>query len=161
MFVEEGFRIRFANGEVIDFYADSAAEKDGWMKVLVEAVGQDSPSSARAWTSIVLEKERKEEAARFAMEAPIAPNGPAAQLQKAQAIREANAMNEQRRPSSAGKAANNPKSAPTSPQKRYTAPQSDRQHQERPNVPEKDELLDAEKRQKLRERRAQVKSMIF
>jgi hypothetical protein len=31
MFVEEGFRIRFANGEVIDFYADSAAEKDGWM----------------------------------------------------------------------------------------------------------------------------------
>ncbi|KAF2456332.1 cell division protein anillin-domain-containing protein, partial [Lineolata rhizophorae] len=38
MFVEEGFRLRFANGETIDFYADDAASKDGWMKVLEDVV---------------------------------------------------------------------------------------------------------------------------
>lgn len=55
MFVEEGFRIRFANGETIDFYADSAAEKDGWMKVLSEVVGKDL-SKPRSWTDIVIAK---------------------------------------------------------------------------------------------------------
>lgn len=57
MFVEEGFRIRFANGETIDFYADSAAEKDGWMKVLAEVVGKDSVK-AKAWTDLVMAKRR-------------------------------------------------------------------------------------------------------
>lgn len=57
MFVEEGFRIRFANGETIDFYADSAAEKDGWMKVLAEVVGKDSVKN-KAWTDLVLAKHR-------------------------------------------------------------------------------------------------------
>ena len=57
MFVEEGFRIRFANGETIDFYADSAAQKDGWMKVLAEVVGKDSVK-ARAWTDLVMAKRR-------------------------------------------------------------------------------------------------------
>lgn len=45
MFVEEGFRIRFNNGEVIDFYADSTKDKEGWMKVLSEVVGRDSIGS--------------------------------------------------------------------------------------------------------------------
>lgn len=57
MFVEEGFRIRFANGETIDFYADSAAEKDGWMKALAEVVGKDSVKG-KAWTDLVLAKHR-------------------------------------------------------------------------------------------------------
>lgn len=57
MFVEEGFRIRFANGETIDFYADSAAEKDGWMKALAEVVGKE-PAKAKAWTDLVLAKHR-------------------------------------------------------------------------------------------------------
>ena len=57
MFVEEGFRIRFANGETIDFYADSAAEKDGWMKVLSEVVGKDVVKP-KSWTDIVLAKQR-------------------------------------------------------------------------------------------------------
>lgn len=57
MFVEEGFRIRFTNGETIDFYADSAAEKDGWMKVLSEVVGKDS-SKTKRWTDLVLTKHR-------------------------------------------------------------------------------------------------------
>lgn len=59
MFLEEGFRIRFANGEVIDFYADSKELKEGWMKVLSETVGKDT-SSGRGWASMVLDKERKE-----------------------------------------------------------------------------------------------------
>lgn len=63
MFVEEGFRIRFANGEVIDFYADSREQKEGWMKVLAETVGKDV-TSKKGWTSMVLEKERKEKAVR-------------------------------------------------------------------------------------------------
>ena len=45
MFVEEGFRIRFNNGELIDFYADSTEDKDGWMKVLSEVIGRDSLGS--------------------------------------------------------------------------------------------------------------------
>ena len=57
MFVEEGFRIRFANGETIDFYADSAAEKDGWMKVLSEVVGKDS-AKPKGWTDLVLARHR-------------------------------------------------------------------------------------------------------
>lgn len=56
MFVEEGFRIRFANGETIDFYADSAAEKDGWMKVLSEVVGKDT-TKPKSWTDLVLAKQ--------------------------------------------------------------------------------------------------------
>ncbi len=64
MFVEEGFRIRFANGETIDFYADSAAEKDGWMKVLSEVVGKDA-NKPKTWTDIVMAK-RAAEAARAA-----------------------------------------------------------------------------------------------
>lgn len=61
MFVEEGFRIRFANGEVIDFYADSAADKDGWMKVLEDSVGKGASSGGsqtKPWTDLVLRRER-------------------------------------------------------------------------------------------------------
>ena len=57
MFVEEGFRMRFANGETIDFYADSASEKDGWMKVLSEVVGKDS-NKPKTWVDLVLAKQR-------------------------------------------------------------------------------------------------------
>ncbi len=62
MFVEEGFRIRFANGEVIDFYADSTAEKDEWMKALSQVVGKNVQGSAaqiKGWTEMVLRRERK------------------------------------------------------------------------------------------------------
>ncbi|MCJ1398297.1 Bud site selection protein bud4 [Xylographa trunciseda] len=57
MFVEEGFRIRFANGETIDFYADSAAEKEDWMKVLVDVVGKEAKTTKK-WTDLVLAKQR-------------------------------------------------------------------------------------------------------
>ena len=59
MFVEEGFRIRFANGEVIDFYADNAPDKQGWMKALSDTVGKSAASSqAKAWTDLVLKQEQ-------------------------------------------------------------------------------------------------------
>jgi PH domain len=64
MFVEEGFRIRFANGETIDFYADSANDKEAWMMVLGEMVGKDSEKAV--WTQMVLDKEKKEAAAPVA-----------------------------------------------------------------------------------------------
>ncbi|KAL4925005.1 putative GTP binding protein (Bud4) [Aspergillus undulatus] len=66
MFVEEGFRIRFGNGEVIDFYADSPAAKEGWMKVLADTVGK-GPSGAnqtKPWTELVLKRERSMKAPR-------------------------------------------------------------------------------------------------
>ncbi|KAL4968660.1 putative GTP binding protein (Bud4) [Aspergillus stella-maris] len=66
MFVEEGFRIRFGNGEVIDFYADSPAAKEGWMKVLSETVGKgpSGANQAKPWTELVLKRERSVKAPR-------------------------------------------------------------------------------------------------
>ena len=49
--------MRFANGETIDFYADSAAEKDGWMAALAEVVGKD-PVKNKTWTDLVMAKHR-------------------------------------------------------------------------------------------------------
>jgi hypothetical protein len=67
MFVEEGFRIRFNNGEVIDFYADNTRDKEGWMKALGEVIGRDSlggdeddagVSKAKGkWCELVLKRE--------------------------------------------------------------------------------------------------------
>ncbi|TLS29884.1 hypothetical protein PpBr36_03375 [Pyricularia pennisetigena] len=66
MFVEEGFRIRFNNGEIIDFYADTAQDKEGWMKVLSEVIGRDSISgdddnaslrTKNRWCELVLKRE--------------------------------------------------------------------------------------------------------
>jgi len=70
MFVEEGFRIRFNNGELIDFYADSTEDKEGWMRVLGEIIGRDTPSTDPAaddlnsggkmkskWCELVLKRE--------------------------------------------------------------------------------------------------------
>ena len=62
MFVEEGFRIRFANGEIIDFYADNRRDKDDWMKVLADVVGKDVGAQKVSWTSAVLAKHRAEAA---------------------------------------------------------------------------------------------------
>lgn len=62
MFVEEGFRIRFGNGEVIDFYADSTGEKEQWMQALSQVVGrgvQGSSTSSKGWAEMVLRREKK------------------------------------------------------------------------------------------------------
>ena len=73
MFVEEGFRIRFANGEVIDFYADSRAEKEGWMSVLSDTVGKGyaaGTGQVKAWTELVLKHEKALNAKREALDGP-------------------------------------------------------------------------------------------
>lgn len=71
-YVDEGFRIRFANGETIDFYADSVAEKDAWMEVLKQVVGKPDQSSRRTmWTDIVVAKERAEAAKQDAHDQSI------------------------------------------------------------------------------------------
>jgi hypothetical protein len=57
-FVEEGFRIRFANGETIDFYADKASDKEAWIEVLQRAVGKSSVSG-REWCKAVLAREKR------------------------------------------------------------------------------------------------------
>lgn len=108
MFVEEGFRIRFANGEVIDFYADNAKQKEGWMKVLAETVGKDVAGS-KAWTEMVLEKERKDRATKTEAQAT--------QLGQAKAVKEhaANAQRPRSQPQHHERAGS--RSAPSSPQK--------------------------------------------
>lgn len=66
MFIEDAFRLKFANGEVIDFYADNRQTKDDWMRVLGEAVGRESPGEKKTWMSQVLDRER----AALAAQAP-------------------------------------------------------------------------------------------
>lgn len=71
MFVEEGFRIRFANGEVIDFYADKTSQKEEWMTALSQVVGKGIPAAssssssstqAKGWTEMVLKREKSVQA---------------------------------------------------------------------------------------------------
>lgn len=71
MFVEEGFRIRFANGEIIDFYAENRKDKEQWMQVLAEVVGKDIGPEKASWTSAVLAME-KSRAAKTQVEQPKA-----------------------------------------------------------------------------------------
>ncbi|KAM3416880.1 hypothetical protein BST61_g8468 [Cercospora zeina] len=60
-YVEEGFRIRFANGETIDFYADKTADKAEWMVALSQVIGKaDSGKKAASWTDLVLAREKAE-----------------------------------------------------------------------------------------------------
>ncbi|KAI1777654.1 DUF1709-domain-containing protein [Hypoxylon cercidicola] len=65
MFVEEGFRIRFNNGEIIDFYADTREDKHGWMKALGDVIGRAGEdddgtgtyNGRRKWCDLVLKRE--------------------------------------------------------------------------------------------------------
>lgn len=78
MFVEEGFRIRFANGEVIDFYADSPAAKDEWMQALAQVVGkgvQSSSAPAKGWIEMVLKREKKSKTEGSSSAHPSRPHG--------------------------------------------------------------------------------------
>lgn len=68
-YVEEGFRIRFANGETIDFYADSKAAKEEWMTMLAQVVGKADPGNRKkGWTDLVFAHERSEGAREAALE---------------------------------------------------------------------------------------------
>ena len=148
MFVEEGFRIRFANGEVIDFYADSTEQKEGWMKVLVDCVGKDV-AGGKGWADMVLEKERRDK-----VRSQLAP-----QLAQAKALKENANTNAPRPRSHEGHTGS--KSVPTSPvkhartQSHAPAPppvEKDWRHQ--PGTPRQRDAVQAE-------RRKQIRSMII
>lgn len=154
MFVEEGFRIRFANGEVIDFYADSREQKEAWMKVLVETVGKDLATN-KGWAAMVLEKERKEKASRT--QAGV-PNGQPKPLQE---NANTNRPQHQRTQSHDAFAQQYSKSVPSSPVKGHSRTQS-----HAPAPPMKDVRLSQAPPPRPREqgstgRREQVRSMIF
>lgn len=72
MFVEEGFRIRFANGEVIDFYAENTAQKESWMKALADVIGKESAGEKQTWLTAVLAR-HKAEATRAGVSAASVP----------------------------------------------------------------------------------------
>ena len=57
MFVEEGFRIRFNKGEVIDFYSDTGADKKSWMKVPDACLGKEGEGMKSGWCDLVLKME--------------------------------------------------------------------------------------------------------
>ncbi|KAF2481747.1 hypothetical protein BDY17DRAFT_311407 [Neohortaea acidophila] len=64
-YVEEGFRMRFANGETIDFYAESREKKDEWMLMLSKVIGKpDGGARPSTWTDLVLVRERATGGAR-------------------------------------------------------------------------------------------------
>ncbi len=140
MFVEEGFRIRFANGETIDFYADNADQKDEWMRILSETVGKEN-TSGKGWTDMVLAKEKTERAASSAMAA--------AQAAQAQANNKP-----QKRPVPPARCSS--RSVPSSPVKSgrpsvpaRASPEKSPQHREE------------RKQQDRRNLRGQVRSMMF
>lgn len=154
MFVEEGFRIRFANGEVIDFYADSREQKEAWMKVLVETVGKDIATN-KGWAAMVLEKERKEKATR----AQASVTG--VQPKPLQETSNANRPQNSRTQSHDAFAQKHSKSVPSSPVKGHSRTQSNA-----PAPPMKDVRLSQAPPPRPREqssagRREQVRSMIF
>lgn len=51
MFVNEAFRIRFGNGEIIDFYADGEEVKREWIESLTRVIG--SASERKPWVDLV------------------------------------------------------------------------------------------------------------
>ncbi|KAF2862342.1 DUF1709-domain-containing protein [Piedraia hortae CBS 480.64] len=78
-YVEEGFRIRFANSETIDFYADSHTEKEKWITALGQVLGKQSADKKQSsWTDVVLARETKDAAAaasadKIGMAVPLPP----------------------------------------------------------------------------------------
>jgi hypothetical protein len=158
MFVEEGFRLRFANGEVIDFYADTREQKEGWMKVLVETVGRDLATN-KGWAAMVLEKERKDKAARSQAGVPPPQSRPLHEGSNG------NRPHHSRTQSHEAFASPYSKSVPSSPVKGHPRIQ---QPQHAPAPPAKDQRLSQAPPPRPREgkmgssgRREQVRSMIF
>ncbi|KAJ5502975.1 hypothetical protein N7463_005849 [Penicillium fimorum] len=119
MFVEEGFRIRFGNGEVIDFYADSPADKEGWLRVMSEAVGKGSTSgngALKPWADLVLKRERSMKSSNdTAPRRPPQSGIPTAPARVPSPVRSRNSALVGPPPSSAGSGA----PAPQSPRPRH------------------------------------------
>ena len=113
MFVEEGFRIRFGNGEVIDFYADSPADKEGWLRVLSEAVGKGASSgngALKPWADLVLKRERSMKASNETASGRAPTGIPTASASLPSPVRSRNSAMMAPPPSSAGSGAPAPQS---------------------------------------------------
>ena len=151
MFVEEGFRIRFANGEVIDFYAESREQKEAWMAVLAGTVGRDIGAN-KGWAAMVLAKERKEKAAR-----------PQASAQRPKPLQEnANASRPQhQRTQSYDPRGHHSQSVPSSPVKGHSRTQSYAPVPPRKDVPIAKAPAPRPRDPVKSSRRDQVRSMIF
>lgn len=54
MYADRSFRIRFMDGEIVDFYADNAQKKDEWVRALTTAVKYCTDKSY-TWVDMVLE----------------------------------------------------------------------------------------------------------
>ena len=78
MFVEEGFRICFANGDTIDFYADTREQKEEWMDHLSNVIGKDFSADKPTWMAAVLACE-KSKAVTSATQPSQSPKRPAPQ----------------------------------------------------------------------------------
>ncbi|CAN6660937.1 hypothetical protein TRVA0_033S00100 [Trichomonascus vanleenenianus] len=59
MFVDEGFRLKFANGEIIDFYADDQAAKQNWIRNLNEIITGNT--SRKPWVELILKRAAEKE----------------------------------------------------------------------------------------------------
>ena len=103
MFVEEGFRVRFANGETIDFYADSAAEKEGWMRALSEVVGKEV-KTAKKWTDLVFAKQRETVQRAMRSESGQTAMRPSSNMRSGPPVPAMRQNSPQKRPSSSGNA---------------------------------------------------------
>ncbi|KAL2357963.1 GTP binding protein-like protein Bud4 [Cryomyces antarcticus] len=148
MFVEEGFRIRFANGETIDFYADNAADKEGWMRALSEVVGKEAPGKGKGWTALIIAKERAE-ASKAERMVSAQSNAPS---QHSIPRKPSATSSQQVRPASSGRVGS--QSAPNSPMK----PTSGNAMKELPSKLEGTPPMAARKSHRERD---QVRSMIF
>lgn len=163
MFVEEGFRIRFANGEVIDFYADSSSDKAAWMEVLSEVIGKDALSNQKAWTEIVLQKERQDRRAGVLPPRPASEGNDQATLAASfqprhTAHKSMDATTMMRPPQNI----HSTKSVPSSPVK--TQPASRPSMNASPTKPHHDRTrsqVQSAAAARIEERRKKVRSMIF
>ena len=57
MYLDEGFRILFENGEVLDFYAQEVEYKAEWISILQQVVG--NVPIVKPWAEAVLQKENE------------------------------------------------------------------------------------------------------
>lgn len=154
-YVEEGFRIRFANGETIDFYADSHAEKDLWMQAFSHVIGKPATENKVAtWTDLVLSREKAEGMADLSASSPVKE---AKGIEVKDFTKPPNpGPRSERRPAVASRAETTRKSVPASPVKgpsAQRAPQLPSQ-QQRPKTPPMAPRVGGR-------RRDAVKSMIF
>ena len=159
-FVEEGFRIRFANGETIDFYADNRTQKEEWMTALSQSVGKQASAANAKWTDLVLATERAAQKNNSSAATTPRLNGNSTATASSGIISEPARNPSIRVQAPSVRTASNASTVPSSPVVRTGSVI----HNEKPSVPAKDQRRPAtpplSPRTGHRDRKA-VQSMIF